>query len=230
MKGIGKRAGRLLRLAALILVPSSMAVGLFLLLWSRTSQPGIPTEVYGIPQYVSETDADGDGLDDQRDILASARAYLATGPRYGSRYYAGGYPDDGYGVCTDVVAFALKGAGYDLMDLVARDVQAHPEAYDSDCGDANIDFRRVRNLKVWFSRNALSLPVSLEDPADWQGGDIVIFRDHIGIVSDRRNKRGVPYVLHHYGRFQLNYEEDILEKRADLEMHFRVSGSALGCL
>ena len=67
-----------------------------------------------IPAYVSELDQDGDGIDDQTDILQSAWEYLATRPEYKSRYYDGGYPDDGYGVCTDVVAFALKGAGYDL--------------------------------------------------------------------------------------------------------------------
>lgn len=223
MTGKDRGAVRLLKTASILLLPSSLAIGLFILLYAGTARPGTPGEAMGFPQYISEEDRDGDGLDDQRDILLSARAYLATGPRYASHYYAGGYPDDGCGVCTDVVAFALKGAGYDLMDLVAEDVAACPEAYDPDCGDARIDFRRVRNLKVWFSRHAESLPVSLEDPSLWQGGDIVIFRDHIGIVSDRRNKKGIPYVLHHNGRLQLNYEQDILEKRADLEMHFRIS-------
>ena len=64
-----------------------------------------------IPQLHSTADADGDGVDDQTDILNGALAYVSTHPKYKSRYYETGYPDDGYGVCTDVVAYALKMQG-----------------------------------------------------------------------------------------------------------------------
>ena len=53
---------------------------------------------------VVPVDMDGDGIDDQTDILQGARAYIASNPVYKSRYYETGYPDDQYGVCTDVVA------------------------------------------------------------------------------------------------------------------------------
>ena len=36
----------------------------------------------------------------------------------------------------------------------------------------------------------------------WQGGDIVNFEGRIGIVSDRRNRNGVPYVIHHNSPFR----------------------------
>ena len=64
-----------------------------------------------IPQFHSSADRDDDGVDDQLDILNGALAYVSTHPKYKSRYYETGYPDDGYGVCTDVVAYALKNAG-----------------------------------------------------------------------------------------------------------------------
>ena len=67
-------------------------------------------------------------MDDQLDILNGALAYVSTHPKYKSRYYETGYPDDGYGVCTDVVAYALKNAGYDLQTLVDADIREHPEA------------------------------------------------------------------------------------------------------
>ena len=44
------------------------------------------------------TDKDGDGIDDQADILQSALDYIAAKPKYKSKYYQTGYPDDGYGV------------------------------------------------------------------------------------------------------------------------------------
>ena len=87
---------------------------------------------FDIPPYISSNDEDGDGIDDQTDMLKSARDYIATKPQYKSQYYSGGYPDDGYGVCTDVVAFACKGTGYDLMQLVSEDVNAHKDAYGID--------------------------------------------------------------------------------------------------
>lgn len=65
-----------------------------------------------------------------------------------------------------------------------------------------IDFRRVKNLRVYFLHTAFSLTTDVGDVEQWQGGDIIIFEKHIGIVSDRRNKRGVPYVIHHNGTGQ----------------------------
>ena len=176
-----------------------------------------------IPQLHSTADADGDGVDDQTDILNGALAYVSTHPKYKSRYYETGYPDDGYGVCTDVVAYALKNAGYDLQALVDTDIREHPEEYGITAPDKNIDFRRVRNLKVFFSRNTVKLTTNVSETEQWQGGDIVIFERHIGIVSDWRNKNGVPYVIHHNDPWQTAYEQDVLEKRTDIVGHYRIS-------
>ena len=184
-----------------------------------------PENLYSdeIPQLQSKNDKDKDGIDDQTDILQSALAYTETKPKYLSRYYDNGYPDDGYGVCTDLVANALKGAGYDLMEQVQKDIQSHAKDYDIDTPDKNIDFRRVKNLRVYFSHTAKQLTTDTKKIEEWQGGDIVIFEDHIGIVSDRRNKDGVPYVIHHHDPWQGTYEEDILQSRDDLTEHFRIS-------
>lgn len=176
---------------------------------------------FHIPDYKSPNDRDADGIDDQTDILQSARAYLATKPKYRSKYYATGYPDDEYGVCTDVVAQALKGAGYDLMKLVATDIREHPEAYSVATPDPNIDFRRVQNLQVYFDRHAQRLSPNLNDIYEWQGGDIVIYQDHIGIVSDHRNRQGVPFLIHHYSPLQVSYEEDALGSQKILG-HYRI--------
>ncbi len=222
MAGNKKKKKSPLQTAAWILFPSSMAVAVTCYLIVTIGSPGQSSASMGYPQYVSGTDMDGDGIDDQLDLLRSARTYLASSPKYESRYYEGGYPDDGYGVCTDVVAFAMLGAGYDLRSLVQEDILSHPEDYDIETPDSNIDFRRVRNLRVYFAHTALSLTTDPLETEEWQGGDIVIFEDHIGIVSDLRNSRGVPFVLHHSGRMQLKYEEDILEKRKDITGHYRL--------
>ncbi len=178
---------------------------------------------FNIETYKSAIDKDGDGIDDQTDILKNVRKYIAQNPEYKSKYYADGYPDDQYGVCTDVVANGLKGAGYDLMELVDTDINANRDKYNIQKPDKNIDFRRVRNLNVYFKNTAITLTTDITKIAEWQGGDIVVFEKHIGIVSDKRNKNGVPFVIHHANPYQKYYEEDILEQRDDIVAHYRVS-------
>lgn len=180
---------------------------------------------FQIADVHSAVDADGDGIDDQTDILQGAREYIATNPRYKSKYYEGGYPDDGYGVCTDLVAYALRHAGYDLRELVGADIAENRDMYAVDVPDDNIDYRRVRNLKVFFGNTAIGLTTDIYDIAAWQGGDIVIFEKHIGIVSDNRNDEGIAYVIHHNGTMQAAYEEDILAEREDIVGHYRMSAA-----
>ena len=154
-------------------------------------------------------------------MLLGARDYIATKPYYKSAYYVGGYPNDGNGVCTDVIWQALKAAGYNLKDLVDRDILAAPSAYPNVAApDPNIDFRRVTNLDAYLRRHAQVLTCSLDDPAQWQPGDIVTWGEtHIGIVSDKRNANGIPYVIHNGG--QPLREEDALLACGTISGHFR---------
>lgn len=178
---------------------------------------------FDIEAYKSKKDKDKDGIDDQTDILQSAREYVATNPKYKSKYYESGYPDDEYGVCTDVVAFALKGAGYDLMDLVNDDMKKDKKAYNLEKIDKKIDFRRVENLNIYFQHKAKSLTTDISDIEQWQGGDIVVFPHHIGIISDKRNWRGVPFLIHNAGQISGQYEEDVLERWGEVIGHYRIS-------
>lgn len=177
---------------------------------------------FNIETYISNIDKDNDNIDDQTDILNNVKKYVQTKPKYKSKYYGTGYPNDEYGVCTDVVGFALKDAGYDLMTLVNEDVKLHKERYNIKIIDKNIDFRRVNNLNIYFKYNSISLTLNPKEISSWQGGDIVVFKKHIGIVSDKRNNKGINYVIHHAHPFQINYEEDILEEY-EIIGHYRIS-------
>lgn len=178
---------------------------------------------FNIKTYISNIDKDNDGIDDQTDILDGAKKYISTKPKYKSKYYNTGYPNDGYGVCSDVVAFALKDAGYDLQSLVNEHILANKDLYDIEVVDKNIDFRRVKNLKIYLDYNAQSLTTDINDIEKWQGGDIVVFKNHIGIVSDNRNRKGISFVIHHANPYQRYYEEDILEYHNDIVGHYRIS-------
>lgn len=216
-----KKHKKLILITIIVLL---LIFGLILLRYQNTSSKRLVNKYSKeIAQFHSSTDKDNDGIDDEVDILDSALEYISQKPKYKSKYYSTGYPDDEYGTCVDVVGYALKNAGYDLQKLVEDDVIKYPKEYDISVVDANIDFRRVKNLKIYFKHNAISLTTDINDIEEWQGGDIVIFTNHIGIVSDRRNSKGITYVIHHSNPWQLRYEEDILEKRDDIVGHYRIS-------
>ncbi len=202
-------------------------IGVFLLVFFLYKLEIIPHMAYdnahfNIPVYTSSIDKDNDGIDDQTDMLKSAREYLATKPKYKSQYYGSGYPDDEYGVCTDVVSFALLNSGYDIMNLLHEDVIQNRDAYQIELVDKNIDFRRVRNLQNYFQRHLISLTTDTSDIAAWQGGDIVVYETHIGLVSDKRNAKGIPFLIHHASPYQLRYEEDVLTN-SKIVGHYRIS-------
>ncbi|MCI8345715.1 MAG: DUF1287 domain-containing protein [Clostridia bacterium] len=180
---------------------------------------------FDIKTYISNIDKDNDGIDDQTDILNNVKKYIQTKPKYQSKYYNTGYPNDEHGVCTDVVGFGLKDAGYNLMELVNEDIINNKENYNIETIDKNIDFRRVRNLNVYLKNNHISLTTDLSKIEEWQGGDIIVFKDHIGIISDKRNKKGIPFLIHHANPIQVNYEEDVLElyDKDYIIGHYRIS-------
>lgn len=109
--------------------------------------------------------------------------------------------------------------------MVDEDIKNNVKEYPRVEGtpDTNIDFRRVGNLKTFFERNGESLTTDLSKIEEWQPGDIVTFGvSHIGIISDKRNKKGIPYLIHNGG--QPLREEDILEAYNNFEKisgHFR---------
>lgn len=190
-----------------------------------------------VENIASPVDANGNGVDDYSDLVAGARADAEAHPTYDGSYYQGGYPPADRGACTDLVWRAFKAAGYSLKDMVDADITSDKllgaegyERYKSiTSADPNIDFRRAANLDVFFSSYAQTLPTALDNPADWQPGDIAIFDNgaHIGICSDKRDSRGIPLLLHNSG--QLNREEDYLGRPGAMSItgHYRFDASQI---
>ncbi|MEO0452805.1 MAG: DUF1287 domain-containing protein [Verrucomicrobiota bacterium] len=147
------------------------------------------------------------------EIVASAREQIGTTIRYDPSYQRLDYPAGDIpmerGVCTDVVIRALRaGCDSDLQVLVNEDMKHHfpdyPQNWKLTGPDKNIDHRRVPNLKTFFKRKRLNLSIS-RNPSDYQPGDLVTclvppHLPHIMIVSDKKSKSGIPYVIHNIGR------------------------------
>lgn len=165
---------------------------------------------FGINDIESQIDFDNDGIDDYADIYNGALNYIKTKPKYKSKYYAGGYPTDEYGVCTDVIWNAFMEAGYNLKDLIDTDINKNKEIYGINKPDSNIDFRRVTNLNIFFKRYAEILTNDITKIEEFHKGDIIVFEKHIAIISEKRNKKGIPYIIHNSGNYK--YIEDAISR------------------
>ena len=117
-----RRAKSSRRKGLLVLLLAAAVAGL--LWWRFGPRPYYTAQQLGIPVVTSPNNGDGDGVEDYADMVAGIRAYFDTKPHYASKYYAGGYPDDGLGVCTDVVWQGFRAAGYQLKELVDADIAA----------------------------------------------------------------------------------------------------------
>lgn len=208
-------------------------MGLFLaaiLLYYISPKKVYYAEDFDIKVLKSKIDYDKDGIDDYEDIMLGARLDAEARPKYDGSYVDGGYPSDDVGVCADLVWRAFKNAGYTLKDMIDGDIKDNREDYPGldKRPDPNIDFRRVRNLKVFFDKYAENLTLDPYEIASWQPGDIVIFGErytHIGIISDKRNEEGIPYLIHNAGQY--NREEDVLirwMKKDTITGHYRWNG------
>lgn len=146
-------------------------------------------------------------------LITAARAQIGVTTRYNGAYVRLSYPNGDVapetGVCTDVIIRALRVAhGLDLQQSVHEDMShafsAYPALWGLSRPDANIDHRRVPNLRRYFERHDQSLPIS-DRAADYQPGDLVTWllapgKPHIGIVSDRMDAQtGEPLILHNVG-------------------------------
>jgi len=146
------------------------------------------------------------------ELVKAARGQIGKTVSYDPGYQAIDYPDGDVpidrGVCTDVVIRALRQAyGLDLQQLVHEDMSSHFSRYPGVWGlsrpDKNIDHRRVPNLQTFFRRKGWEMPVSGR-AGDYMAGDLVTCTvpphlPHIMIVSDRKNRKSVPFVIHNIG-------------------------------
>jgi uncharacterized protein YijF (DUF1287 family) len=158
---------------------------------------------------------EGQNLTDiQKKIVLKALELLDKDIKYGYEVFPdAGYPTSNVWISTDVISVTLRDCGYDLMELIYKDMSEHKEAYPMDIKGRKtpikyIDFRVVFFQEKFFQRNALELTVEYDINDEnisslWQAGDIVYFqfdennpdKDLGGFISPRYNDEGVPLVI-----------------------------------
>ncbi len=187
-------------------------------------------ETMYLPARKSNIDFNGNGVDDYTDFVLGARQDAINHPTYDGSWWATGYPPDDIGVCSDVIWRAFKYAGYCLKDMVDADILARRDAYPLiERPEPPIDFRRVRNLRIFFEEYAVKLKLDIHAVEEWQPGDIVIFGNdkHIGIVSDIRDKNGIPYIIHNGGQDDREENYLVQEDSQTVTGHYRFDASLL---
>src|SRR5438445_6619702 len=109
------------------------------------------------------------------------------------------------GVCSDVIVRAFRKGGIDLQKEVHEDMQPNFSAYPTRWGmkgpDANIDHRRVPNLKNFFRRKGSSISTNSEGenflPGDVVTWDLGFGTEHVGIVVNVWYKPSQHYLIVH---------------------------------
>ena len=207
----------------IILIVTAIKAGEYYLTYNEELKPvSHKKEYYNISDFgfvreKSDSDYDEDGIDDYTEFLNGEKKYAEFNPKYISKYYAGGYPPvEEEGVCTDLIWYALKEAGYSLKDMIVCDIheQAKKDTYEIEIIDDNIDFRRVSNQEIFFQRYAKTLDNDIYNIGEFMPGDIISFdySAHIAMISDKYNVNGVPYLIQNRDETQKEKEEDRLEE------------------
>lgn len=199
------------------------------------SKEDIGTEPSAAADNEEQTDdeAAGNGelilTDTQKQIVLRLLELLEEDIQYGYETFPDtGYPSNNVWISTDVISVVLNDAGFNLMELIFKDMSEHKEDYPMDIKGRKeaikyIDFRDVFFQEQFFKRNALELPLEfdVEDPNNsilWQPGDILYFqfdpdnpyKDLGGFVSPRNNEEGVPLVIMISAELESISEVDVL--------------------
>jgi len=148
---------------------------------------------------------------------------LTYNPEYVRLKFPGGDIPLSKGVCTDVIVRAFRAMNIDLQARIYSYKKSHPKLfkglYYTDRLDPNIDHRRVKNIQAYLAARGYRVK------GTFQPGDIVVWKlpgsnlDHIGICSDKLNKKGEPLIIHNVGAGA--QEEDVLRAYHIVD-HFRI--------
>ena len=154
---------------------------------------------FKIKTIYSNIDFNKNGIDDYSDFLLGAKKVINKNEVY-----------------ENFIVKVFKYAGYDLDKMVER----YYEDYNLDIGKKD----RISMYKSFINSNAIKVDVDFDKIELFQPGDFVFLQDGIGVLSDKRNKDGISFiVMINDGKV---VEEDCLE---DLKIsgHYRFDSSLI---
>lgn len=194
----------------------------------------------GDTEDTGDSEIEGLGLSDiQKQIILRLLELLEEDITYGYETFPdSGYPTNNVWVSTDVIAVVLNDVGFDLMELIYKDMSEHKDDYPMDIKGRQqaikyIDFRDTFFQEQFFRRHALELPLEydIDEPNNtilWQPGDVLYFqfdpdnpyKDLGGFVSPHKSEDGIPLVIMISAEFGSISEVDVLMEY-NIVGHFR---------
>ncbi len=194
----------------------------------------------GDTEDAGDSEIEGLGLSDiQKQIILRLLELLEEDITYGYETFPdSGYPTNNVWVSTDVIAVVLNDVGFDLMELIYKDMSEHKDDYPMDIKGRQqaikyIDFRDTFFQEQFFKRHALELPLEydVDEPNNtilWQPGDVLYFqfdpdnpyKDLGGFVSPHKSEDGIPLVIMISAEFGSISEVDVLMEY-NIVGHFR---------
>ena len=148
---------------------------------------------FKINTIYSKIDYNNNGIDDYSDILLGAKKNIGKTVSE-----------------EEFVIYSFKYAGYNINKMIKKD--KHDKEKDT-----------LSNFKEYLKRNAKRITKKINKIEEYQPGDILIFNNNIGIISDKRNKDGHPFIIYYKNKI---VEEDIM-KDIDIENHYRFDTSLI---
>lgn len=125
---------------------------------------------FSIKTVYSKIDYNRNGIDDYSDFLLGAKKRINKSETY-----------------EELIVKVFKYAGYDLDKMV-----------DEYFADSNIDKHkndRISLYKSFINDNATRIEIDYKKRADFQPGDFLFLQDGIAILSDKRNRQGLNFVI-----------------------------------
>ena len=194
----------------------------------------------GDTEDTGDSEIEGLGLSDiQKQIILRLLELIEEDITYGYELFPdSGYPTNNVWVSTDVIAVVLNDVGFDLMELIYKDMSEHKDDYPMDIKGRQqaikyIDFRDTFFQEQFFRRHALELPLEydVDEPNNtilWQPGDVLYFqfdpdnpyKDLGGFVSPHKSEDGIPLVIMISAEFGSISEVDVLMEY-NIVGHFR---------
>jgi len=123
---------------------------------------------FNIKTVYSKVDYNKNGIDDYSDFLLGAKKIKGKNSSY-----------------EELMIKVFQYAGYNLDKMV--------DNYFSDSVTDNKD--RMSLYKSFINDNATKITLELKKIKEFQQGDFIFFHDGIGILSDKRNREGLCFVI-----------------------------------
>ena len=125
---------------------------------------------FNIKTVYSKVDYNKNGIDDYSDFLLGAKKIKGKNSSY-----------------EELMIKVFQYAGYNLDKMV--------DNYFKDSKDLENKMDRISLYKSFINDNATKISINFKKKEDFQPGDFIFLSEGIGLLSDKRDKNGLNYII-----------------------------------